>query len=72
MTTIQARFPGTCPECGGRWAEGDLIRIIPNDQRPGFWRHAVCPDDPADPSLKPGESVCQSCWLVHPEGACDR
>ena len=22
--------------------------------------------------LRPGETVCTGCWLVHPDGACDR
>ena len=22
--------------------------------------------------LRPGETVCTDCWLVHPDGACDR
>lgn len=70
--SIQARHPGTCPECGGRFQPGDLIcsadADLPYEQRrrPTIWRHVSCPDDPADPSLKPGEQVCQACWLVHP------
>ena len=69
--TIPARHSGVCPECGERWQPGDLIR---SDQREAdglpIWRHAVCPD-PA-PAVRPGEVVCPACWLVHPEGACDR
>lgn len=71
--TLMARYSGVCPECGGRWQPGDLIRVHLPDQRPGVWSHAVCPDDIADAlTLRANESVCQACWLVHPEGACDR
>ena len=24
--TLMARYSGTCPDCGGRWQPGDLIR----------------------------------------------
>ena len=66
--TLMARWSGTCPECGGRWQPGDFIRAD-EDQA---WKHAVCPDNLGDFDLKPTETVCQACWLVHPEGACDR
>ena len=68
--TLPARYSGTCPECGGRWQPGDLIRAEAYD--PGClpeWRHAACPDD--DP-LTATHPICQTCWLTHPEGACDR
>lgn len=67
---IPARYPGTCPECGDRWAEGDPIRSR-SVLEPGHavWQHDVCPDD--DP-LTADHPVCQVCWLTHPEGACDR
>lgn len=73
--SIEARYPGTCPECGGRFDKGDRIT---HDGRqslsePFGWRHVTCPDDPADATtLRTGEQVCTTCWLVHPEGACDR
>ena len=65
VVTITARYPGTCPECGGRWSEGDPI----NAPR-GRWQHEVCPDTPDDLAVRHG--ICQTCWLDHPEGACDR
>ena len=68
--TLPARYSGTCPECGDRWQFGDLIRA--EETRPGdlpAWQHAVCPDD--DP-LTAAHPACQTCWLTHPEGACDR
>ena len=68
--SIQARWPGTCPECGERWQPGDLIRSgdCAEDGRPTAWVHDVCPDVPDPDSLRPGETVCQTCWLVHPKG----
>lgn len=69
--TITARYSGTCPECGDHWQPGDSIDTV----EPGNlsrWKHAACPDDPADSLLRRGEQACATCWLVHPEGACDR
>ena len=70
--TLMARFSGTCPECGERWQPGDLIRAD-NDEpgTPTTWRHAVCPDDALD-VLAAAHPICPTCWLDHPEGACDR
>jgi hypothetical protein len=62
--SLQARYSGLCPECDQWWAPGDLIRT--NERRE--WRHVVCPAD----DLTPDHPVCQTCWLAHPEGACDR
>ena len=62
MTTT-ARFAGTCPECEQGWQPGEQIRIGADQ----VWQHAVCPDDTDDLSLRPGESVCTTCWLT----ACD-
>lgn len=63
--TIQARYSGECPECGERWNPGDFIRADADR----VWKHAVCPDDV---TLKTIHPVCQTCWLSHPEGECDR
>lgn len=68
--TLMARWSGECPNCGERWQPGDLIRSEQPD--PGdlpAWQHAVCSDD--DP-LEATHPVCQTCWLTHPEGECDR
>ena len=58
--SIQARFSGTCPECGERWQPGDLIRA--EDTPPGelpVWRHAACPE-----SVEKLEGdVCTRCFL---------
>lgn len=66
--TLMARYSGTCPDCGERWQPGDLIRADAHE--PGTlptWQHAVCPDP-----LATEHPVCTTCWLTHPEGACDR
>lgn len=78
--TLAARYSGTCPECGGTWQPGDLIRArederrIPDDQsvlKVAVWQHASCPGDELD-ALVHDHPVCQTCWLSHPNGACDR
>ena len=68
--TIPARFSGVCPDCGERWQPGDLIRSD-GRERGGLpiWTHAVCPDPLVDHLIG---RPCPVCWLVHPEGACDR
>ena len=40
---ITAKYAGTCPDCGGRWQEGDQIRVAE-----GAWRHETCPDKRAE------------------------
>lgn len=67
--TIQARYSGVCPECGERWQPGDLIRSqAVGAEHHEYWMHAVCPNDKLAASIRPGEVVCQDCWLVHPKG----
>lgn len=68
--SVEARWPGTCPDCGYRWAAGDLIRTDGHNRQ---WKHAECPDDPAElPAPAKPNPLCPVCWLEHPEGACDR
>ena len=72
--SIPARYSGLCIECGERWQPGDLIRSDQlNDVGMALWTHAACPT-PADPlpSARTGEVSCPACFLIHPEGACDR
>lgn len=71
MAAIQARYSGTCIECGGRWEPNDLIRghAVVGGQS-GYWAHDVCPDVASD--FEHHAPVCETCWLSHPEGACDR
>lgn len=59
-----ARFPGICPECQHPFVPGSEITRITEDEP---WQHATCPDP-----LTPNNPVCTTCWLDHPEGACDR
>ena len=63
--TLMARYSGRCPDCGGTWQPGDLIRADEDQQ----WKHASCPDDV---DTTPTHPVCPTCWLTHPDGACDR
>ena len=68
--TIPARYSGVCPECGERWQPGDLIRADKyHDNGVPVWTHAVCPDPITDGLVG---TACPVCWLVHPEGVCDR
>lgn len=70
--SIPARFPGICPECGERWQPGDLIRTAGLTTEPGQWRHDRCPNVLDLDGIRPGETLCPDCWLIHPEGECDR
>lgn len=73
--SIRARYSGVCPECGERWQPGDLISAADQPIWPTVWTHAICPDAAIDALMAPartGEVSCPDCWLVHPEGACDR
>lgn len=66
-----AQYPGTCPECGERWAEGDVIRGESAPFTRGvIYRHDVCPDAPNP--LAPDHPPCPVCFLTHPEGKCDQ
>jgi len=72
--TIMARYSGVCPECGERWQPGDLIRSqAVGAEHHEFWMHASCPNPELDRLLvQPGEVSCRACFLIHPEGECDR
>lgn len=67
-----ARYPGYCPACSERIEVGDRITLASDD---GAW---VCHDCATEGTRldhargKREEPVCATCWLVHPEGACDR
>lgn len=41
--TIQARYRGTCADCGGGFEKGDTIRWAK-----GYTAHVVCPDEAED------------------------
>ena len=60
---LTARFPGTpCTECGDLIAVGEQIE----GADPG-WQHVQCPDTTDDQG-----TPCPTCFLIHPEGKCDR
>ena len=63
---MQARYGGPCvADCGERIHVGDPIRMTDDG--------AVHDDCAAhQPKPQPEPSVCSTCWLTHPEGACDR
>lgn len=63
--SFPARFPGRCASCTERVHEGDPIRMTDNGAV-----HDDCVD--VEPEERPEPPVCQTCWLVHPKGACDR
>ena len=67
--SIAARWSGYCSECGERWQPGDQIRsVVVGYEHMERWVHDACPDVLAPDALRPGETVCTDCWLVHPKG----
>jgi hypothetical protein len=61
----ETRYSGVCADCGSHFPEGALIK-----SRPGLltgYVHDVCPDP-----LAVERPPCPVCFLVHPDGACDR
>ena len=67
--TARARYRGKCIYCGEWWPEGDLIKTVDDGATRTGYAHADCDAADAEPSRRP---ACQTCWLEHPEGACDR
>lgn len=71
--SVKASHPGHCPACDEPIEVGEVIccvdYLLPLEQRrhPTVWRHVSCPDP-----LATEHPVCTTCWLTHPEGACDR
>jgi hypothetical protein len=61
-----ALYEGRCDDCLEAIRPGD--RIV---RKPGGYAHEVCDVTPGDFELKPGETVCGTCFLIHPEGKCD-
>ena len=58
-----AIYNGVCPECGGN-VKGRAV----HRNEFGDWVHDTCPETDLDRDQK--KPVCQTCWLIHPEGAC--
>lgn len=65
--SLRACFASECPECGEMIHEGANIAYSPAH---GGYTHAACPAPPA--TVRRGEVSCPTCFLIHPEGACDR
>lgn len=62
---FEARFAGRCRACDERIHVGDTVRMT-NDGAV----HGDCTE--AAPVERSEPEPCTTCWLVHPEGACDR
>jgi hypothetical protein len=62
--SFMAKYEGQCDDCREAIAIGDVIEQKPN----GRYVHEVCPEAPPDYDfeLKPGEVVCDVCFLVKP------
>lgn len=65
--SLRARFDSECPECGELIREGTGMSYAPAH---GGFTHTQCPTPPA--AVRPGEISCRDCFLIHPEGKCDR
>lgn len=61
-----ARYVGICRACDDTISVGDDVRYNLRAEIV----HVACPDPTS--SAQPGETVCPVCWLIHPEGECDR
>ena len=68
--TLLAQFPGRCGACGERIHEGDPIRYSAESW--SNFIHDDCDAAPAADPLAALHAVCQTCWLAHPAGTCDR
>jgi hypothetical protein len=68
--TFPAGYPSRCASCDERIHPGDLI----NYSREDGATHADCIEaaQVAEDSARPEPEPCTTCWLTHPEGACDR
>lgn len=57
-----ARWTGFCTDCEEGIRPGEQIVTDGHDG----YEHVRCRQEPRP------NPVCQTCWLTHPEGACDR
>lgn len=65
--SLRANFDSECSECGELIREGMAITYSSSH---GGFIHYPCPT--AAPAIQPGEISCRDCFLIHPEGKCDR
>ena len=64
--SFTARYTTVCDDCRGLIQPGEEASFNVAQEVV----HVVCP--PGVDDLRAGETVCTTCWLVHPAGACDR
>lgn len=62
--STQARWAGKCASCGSGILAGEWIETTDDGSI-----HVGCVEQGDVPLIG---SVCSTCWLVHPEGGCDR
>lgn len=65
--SFTARYAGVCHDCDQPFQAGTDVAYRPGSKSPV---HNVCPDEPSEPLRE--HPVCQTCWLTHPVGTCDR
>lgn len=60
---FSARYRSVCAECDDWYYSGDTVVMTKFGAV-----HLSCYENPSEPP----DQVCVTCWLVHPEGECDR
>lgn len=63
--SFPARYGGRCAGCDLSIFVDDEIEVTDDGVM-----HEGCASDPAPVKAEP--QACTVCWLVHPEGVCDR
>lgn len=64
--SFPASYPGKCAACGERYPHGTDISKTDHG-----YIHVDCEDITEPKPLIEGPP-CPTCWLRHPQGACDR
>lgn len=64
---FRSEFSGVCAACGGHYPERTRIMWRTGEGITPGWGHEFCPDP-----LAVERPPCPDCFLVHPDGACDR
>jgi len=60
--SFEAKYHSTCAESGDAILPGQIVESVGNG-----YRHVVCPDDEAL-SVRPGETPCTDCFMLHRPG----
>lgn len=64
--SFTAKYHGNCASCGGDIEPGQEIEQVGTHE----YQHVLCfESDLTEAGLH--ETVCDECFLIHPEGACD-